>query len=358
MKILYVTRHFNHSGYIILQRLIAEKIPIEAILLHEDNDRWRQPILKSILKLFYNLKCWYYKCEPLKNLESEEVLAKKNNIPIIWTSSIKSDYFFAELQKVNPDLIVLGGGWHELIPSRVFSFPRYGCINTHPSLLPEFRGTSITRWQVLSGVKKSGSTIHYVDDTFDTGGVLAQKAIDVPNNLTPQQLFSDLGIVGADIMVSLLKKFKTQGKQSTYNVDQNPMYYGYYKRWEWNLEKLKINWEKSFSEIHFHVLACTQESYHYLGTHFKYRNKTFFIRKTSLIELLDKHKKFAEELADNSLYIYSIKEDKICLVKKEESFCLVLEVIQQYDSYYKYRRAYAANKLLKLKTNTKFEYGE
>lgn len=356
MKILYITRHFNHSGYIILKRLIEEQIPVEAVLLHNDNSWWRKPVIGYLLRLLYTIKCWYYRCQPLRTLNSEEDLAKKNNIPIIWANSIKSDYFYSQLQKVNPDIIVLGGGWHELIPSRVFNYPALGCINTHPSLLPEFRGTSITRWQVLKGVNRSGSTIHYVDDTFDTGGMLAQKMIDVANNVTPQELFLNLGNAGADILLPLLKKFKTNGKLSTYTVEHNSDYYNYYKRWKWDFEKLKIDWNKAFKEIHFKILANTQESYEYLGAHFRYKNKTYFIRRTSLVLLDDKQKKYTNKLDDNFIYVYSIEKGKISLCRKNEEYCLVIEMIQQYDKYYKFRRAYPANKLLKLKSHTKFEY--
>jgi len=356
MKILYVSRHFNRSGFIILKRLIEKNIPIEAVLLHRNNDPWRKPLLKDILKLIYKVKCWYYRCKPLRALNSEESLAKKNNIPIVWADSIKSDAFYEQLQKVNPDIIVLGGGWHELIPKRVFSFPPLGCINTHPSLLPEFRGTSITRWQVLHGVEKSGSTIHYVDDTFDTGGVLAQKSVEVANDVSPQDFFSILGNVGADIMIPLLIKFDKEGKQIAYTVEHDKKFYNYYKRWQWDIKGLEIDWNKSFKEIHFKVLASTQESYEYLGVNFRYNKKTFFLRKTSLVKLDNDQKEFVAKLKDNGLYVYNIEKDRVYLCKKGELFYLVLDMVQKYDKFYRYRRAFASNKLLKLKTDTKFEY--
>ncbi|HMO61147.1 MAG TPA: formyltransferase family protein [Ferruginibacter sp.] len=358
MKILYVTRHFNHSGYVILQRLIDEKIPIAAILLHKDDDKWRKPLLRHYLKWKYYFKCRYYNCQPLRTLNSEESLAKKNGIPIIWTDSIKSDSFYADLQKLNPDIIVLGGGWHELIPKRVFSFPPLGCINTHPSLLPEFRGTSITRWQVLHGVEKSGSTIHYVDDTFDTGGVLAQKEIAVSKNVTPQQLFYILGKAGADTMIPLLQQFKTTGRQVPYMVEHNPEYYNYYKRWSWDIEKLKIDWHQPFRSIHFKVLANTQESFEYLGTHFRYNGRQYFLRKTTLVNLNSTQQDFVNGLKDDSIYVYGIEKGSIILCRKNDAHGLVLETLQRHDKYYKYRRSYPANTLLKAAINTKFKYDE
>jgi methionyl-tRNA formyltransferase len=334
--------------------MIDENITIKAILLHRDKSNWRKPVLKYILKQIYYVKCWFYKCEALRTIKSEEGLARRNGIPIIWTNSIKSDSFFAELKKTDPDIIVLGGGWHELIPKRVFDFPPLGCINTHPSLLPEFRGTSITRWQVLYGIEKSGSTIHYVDDTFDTGGVLAQKSFIPHAQMPPQELFFRLGELGADIMVPLIKRFEKEGKQKTYKVEHNPKYYKYFKRWDWNIDNLIIQWNKPFRDIHFKILANTQESFEYKGTYFHYKNKRYFVRKTTLSELDNEQQKAIEEFPDNSIYVYGTKGDKVHLLKKGEPYCLILERLQIFDNYYKFRRSHNANKLLNLKSNTIF----
>lgn len=355
MRILYITRHFNHSGFVILERLIKERIPVQAVVLHKDNDRWRKPLQREILKWIYKVKCWFYRCQPLRTIRSEEKLAKRNGIPIIWTTSIKSDAFFEQLKQVNPDIIVLGGGWHELIPKRIFSFPRLGCINTHPSLLPEFRGTSITRWQVLHGVMKSGSTIHYVDDTFDTGGVLAQSVVDVSNSTTPQELFLKLSYAGADLMVPLLQKFKEQGKPEAYGVQHNALYYKYFKRWSWDIGHLKIDWTLSFRDIHFKVLANTQESFEYKGTYFAYKNVNYFLRRTELIKWDEDEMKEVDKYTGLNIYVRRIEENKIFLARRSDPNALVLVSVQQYDAYYKMRRSYPANKVLKVEVSKIFQ---
>lgn len=345
MKILYITRHFNHSGYIILERLIKEGFQIEGILLHQDNNKWRKKIYRPILIAFYELKCRYYRCKPLKTTASEEYLAKQNNIPVIFTESIKSDSFYNSLLHIEPDIIVLGGGWHEVIPKRVYSFPRMGCINTHPSLLPEFRGTSITRWQVLNGLSRSGTTIHYVDENLDTGGVLAQNKVEISNNVTPQELFKILGTVGADLMVSLLRRFNQSGKQITITTEHNKQYYNYYKKWEWSENNLRIDWSKSFKEIHYFVLANTQESYEYLGPHFSYNNKRYILRRTKLHpynEIFNNYK----EGNESSIKVVRVQNGSIFAHRKGEEYILEIVQLQKYDRAYKFRRAWTASSLL------------
>jgi methionyl-tRNA formyltransferase len=355
MKILYVTRHFNHSGYIILDALIREKFNIAAVLLHRDNNKWRSRFFRIFLLMSYRFKCWYYRCRPLKTVQSEEFLAKRHNIPIIWDKSIKSDSIYKALQDLNPDIIVLGGGWHELIPKRVFSFARLGCINTHPSLLPEFRGTSITRWQVYHGVTRSGSTIHYVDDTFDTGGILAQAECEVGHRSSPQELFFKLGEVGADIMVPLLRDFEQNGRKQPYFVEHNPEFYHYYKRWQWDEKTLAINWSWPLRKIHFHILGNTQESYEYLGPVLEHDNQRYFVRESDLVGLDEASAAHASRLHDGELHVLDVKDDAIWLIKKGCPFALVLISLQEYDSHYKYRRSQRANKLLRVNKGELFK---
>ncbi|MDR7208966.1 formyltransferase family protein [Flavobacterium piscis] len=356
MKIFYVTRHFNHSGYILLEKLIERGFNIEAVLLHKNKDKWRVRFFRFFLIFLYKVKCLYYRCQPLRTINSEEFLAKKYDIPIVWAESIKSDSFFKELSRINPDIIVLGGGWHELIPQRVYSFPKLGCLNTHPSLLPEFRGTSITRWQVLYGIEKSGSTIHYVDGTFDTGGILAQKEFKMSSEITPQQLFYELGHIGADIMVPLLKEIEKHGKKQTFHVEHNPIYYHYYKKWQWNEAHLLIDWAKSLKSIHYHILANTQESFQYLGPYFEYNKKKYIVRETELLNIGKNEKKYLENKYESNLYVFSIdNKSNIYILKKNCEFVLKIKKIQKFDKYYKYRRSYPANILLKMNKDQLFK---
>lgn len=84
----------------------------------------------------------------------------------------------ARLEDHRPDAVVLAGfmrivsgafldGW----PDRV--------INTHPSLLPAFRGAHAVREALEHGVKVTGSTVHLVDEQVDHGPIVAQRAVDV-----------------------------------------------------------------------------------------------------------------------------------------------------------------------------------
>jgi len=91
------------------------------------------------------------------------------------------------LKKHNVSLVVLAGFMR--IISRIFieAFP-YGILNIHPSLLPAFPGTEVQQKALDHGVKFSGCTVHFVDDSLDGGPIILQAAVPVLDNDTSATL--------------------------------------------------------------------------------------------------------------------------------------------------------------------------
>lgn len=83
-----------------------------------------------------------------------------------------------QLQTANIDLVVLAGFMRILSPWFV---QRYmgRIINTHPSLLPAFVGKDAPAQAIAAGVKVSGVTVHFVDDSLDGGPIIAQQCVPV-----------------------------------------------------------------------------------------------------------------------------------------------------------------------------------
>lgn len=82
-------------------------------------------------------------------------------------------------------------GFNWLVPREAIDVPPLGIVNGHPTMLPKGRGPFPTAWAARSGETEIGLTYHFMDETFDTGNVLAQKAIpfspdDTNETLNPQ----------------------------------------------------------------------------------------------------------------------------------------------------------------------------
>lgn len=100
--------------------------------------------------------------------------------------------FLEELDKFNPDLIVLAG-FLVVIPPTMIKKYENRIINIHPSLIPSFCGTGYYGLKVHEaalkrGVKLVGATVHFVDEGTDTGPIILQKAVEVEPGDTPKDL--------------------------------------------------------------------------------------------------------------------------------------------------------------------------
>lgn len=125
--------------------------------------------------------------------------ARSNGIPVIVFPRKKDsqEAFSAEelvtaLRSYNVDYILLAG-YLKLIPTELIQAYPGAILNIHPSLLPAFGGKGfyglkVHKAVIASGARYSGPTIHYVDEHYDTGRILAQRIVPVLANDTAEEL--------------------------------------------------------------------------------------------------------------------------------------------------------------------------
>jgi phosphoribosylglycinamide formyltransferase 1 len=82
------------------------------------------------------------------------------------------------LEEHGVELVVLAGYMHLLTKPFLDRFPGR-IVNVHPSLLPEFPGSTPVDDALAAGVRETGVTVHLVDEGIDTGPVLRQEALPV-----------------------------------------------------------------------------------------------------------------------------------------------------------------------------------
>jgi phosphoribosylglycinamide formyltransferase 1 len=93
----------------------------------------------------------------------------------------------AAIQEAQVDLVVLAGYMRLVSPRFIQAFP-WRIINVHPSLLPAFPGTSSVVDAVRYGVRVTGVTVHFVDEGLDTGPIISQETVRIPEDTTPERL--------------------------------------------------------------------------------------------------------------------------------------------------------------------------
>jgi phosphoribosylglycinamide formyltransferase-1 len=93
----------------------------------------------------------------------------------------------AALREHNVDLVCLAG-YMRLLSSYFIEAFRHRILNIHPSLLPAFPGLDAHKQVLDHGVKWTGCTVHFVDETLDGGPIIAQRIVPVLDSDTEETL--------------------------------------------------------------------------------------------------------------------------------------------------------------------------
>jgi len=117
------------------------------------------------------------------------------------------------LRARNIDLICLAG--YMRILSRGFIDAYRGCIlNIHPSLLPSFPGLDAQQQALEHGVKLTGCTVHFVDETLDGGPIISQRVVPVHEDDTAETLSARILIEEHKLYAEAVDKVLRTSKKS------------------------------------------------------------------------------------------------------------------------------------------------
>ena len=167
--------------------------------------------------------------------------ALSKDIPVLQPITLKDGAFLKELEKYNPDLIVVVA-YGKILPKYILDYPKYGCINVHGSLLPKYRGSAPVQWAVINGDKETGVTTMYMNEGMDTGDILLQQKFDILENETSGELMERMAGIGAELLVKTLENLSDI---SPIKQDEKEATYAPMLKKEMGL----INWKSSAGEI-------------------------------------------------------------------------------------------------------------
>ena len=149
--------------------------------------------------------------------------ALEKGIKVFQPTKIREDY--KEILDVNPDLIVTCA-YGQIIPKEIIDLPKYGCINIHASLLPEYRGGAPIHHAVIDGKDKTGITIMYMNEKMDEGDILYQKEIDILDSDNTSSMFDKLSVLGSEMIKEFIPKL-INGEITPIKQDESKATYAY-----------------------------------------------------------------------------------------------------------------------------------
>jgi len=154
-----------------------------------------------------------------------------------------------EISGAEPDLII-SADYGKIIPKHILDIPRFGCLNLHPSLLPEYRGPSPIQTAILNGESKTGLTIILMDEKIDHGPIVGQREIAIMTDDDSQTLEKKLAQLAASFLIEILPGY-LQGEIKPRRQDENQASYTKIL----TKEDGRIDWRQSAEQIARQVRA-------------------------------------------------------------------------------------------------------
>lgn len=165
------------------------------------------PTLRGLIDNGYNVKAVVVNHEPSSSRKSRELevesLAKANRIPFLAPKNLGS--IQEQLKSYAADAAILVA-YGRIIPESVINSFKYGIINIHPSLLPQYRGPTPVEQAILSGATKTGISIMKLSPQMDEGPIYLQRTIKLTGNEQKNDLASQLLSLGSELLVDNLPK--------------------------------------------------------------------------------------------------------------------------------------------------------
>ena len=133
-------------------------------------------------------------------------LAADAGIAVLQPERLRAPEAIAAIVALAPELQIVAA-YGQLLPAAVLDAPRYGTLNVHASLLPRWRGAAPISAAIAAGDVETGATIMLVDETEDTGPILAQRATLVGEHETAGELSDRLAALGAALLLETIPRW-------------------------------------------------------------------------------------------------------------------------------------------------------
>lgn len=178
-----------------------------------------------------------------------KIWAETHNLPVYQPVNFKTQASIDELAALAPDIMVVIA-YGLILPQKILTIPRYGCINVHASLLPRWRGASPIQQAILQNDAETGITIMQMDEGMDTGAMLASVSCPIETHDTASDLHDKLAQLASSPLLTVLDAIAS-GKQHPMPQENHEATYAP----KIKKEDAAINWQHSAVNINCQIRA-------------------------------------------------------------------------------------------------------
>ena len=136
-----------------------------------------------------------------------KVFALERGLPVYQPATLRDETFAELLKTLDPNLIVVVA-YGKILPQNVLDYPKFGCVNVHGSLLPEYRGAAPMQRAIIDGKKVTGITTMKMEAGLDTGEMYEQATLPIGDDDNFEVVHDALGALGARLLLSTIEKLE------------------------------------------------------------------------------------------------------------------------------------------------------
>lgn len=136
-----------------------------------------------------------------------KVFAIEKSIPVYQPLTLRGEEFEQTLKSLDPEMIVVVA-YGKILPQNVLDYPKYGCVNVHGSLLPEYRGAAPMQRAIIDGKTVTGITTMLMAAGLDTGDMLLKCEVEIGENDNFEDIHDRLSEAGAKLLVETVEKLE------------------------------------------------------------------------------------------------------------------------------------------------------
>lgn len=179
-------------------------------------------------------------------------LAEARGIPVITPVSVRRENVAGQIRATGADLCVVAA-FGQILPDDVLAATPLGCLNIHPSMLPEYRGAAPIQRCLLDGRIETGVTIMKLVTELDAGPIVAQQRVDILPDDDARSLGHMCAVFGADMLLRIIDEADRTRVIETVEQEHDKATYAPPIRKEEGL----IDWARPADEIMFQLRALT-----------------------------------------------------------------------------------------------------
>ena len=131
-------------------------------------------------------------------------LAMAHGIEVLQPVKVREAEVIEKLRGYDADLIAVTA-FGQILPEDILNMPKYGCINVHGSLLPEYRGAAPMQRAIIDGKKVTGITTMYMAKGMDTGDMLLKTEVEILPTDNFADLHDKMAEAGARLLLETLR---------------------------------------------------------------------------------------------------------------------------------------------------------